>query len=90
MTASEVHERLEEELAGQGRAQEIPVLRSVKRWLNRWVEDGVLALGGKVRVDGVPKPLATYCTPSHGRACGELILIVRCPLPYQIPWYDRK
>jgi hypothetical protein len=68
MTAPAVHEQLEEELSGQGRAQEVPVLRSVKRWLNRWVEDGVLALGGKVRIEGVSQPLATYCTPSHARA----------------------
>lgn len=67
ITASTVHELLEEELAGQGRAVEIPVRRSVRRWLDRWVEDGVLALGGKVTVEGSAKPVNCYSTPSHAR-----------------------
>ena len=55
-------ERLVEEVTGQGRVA--PAKRSVNRWLKRWVEDGVLALGGVV-MDGVKKGTrtSTYLTP---------------------------
>lgn len=44
MTCQAVWEQLVEEVTGQGR--EAPAKRSVHRWLKRWVEDGVLVLGG--------------------------------------------
>ena len=50
-------------MTGQ-RRREAPSRRSVKRWLNRWVEDGVLVLGGML-MEGVKKnrPTPTYLTP---------------------------
>ena len=62
MTCQAVWEQLVEEVTGQGR--EAPSRRSVKRGLNRWVEDGVLVLGGVV-MDGVKKGTrtSTYLTP---------------------------
>ena len=55
-------EQLVEEVTGHRR--EAPSRRSVKRWLNRWVEDGVLVLGGML-MEGVKKnrPTPTYLTP---------------------------
>ena len=62
MTCREVWEQLVEEVTGQGR--EAPTRRSVHRWLKRWVEDGVLVLGGVV-MEGPRKnkKTNTYLTP---------------------------
>jgi hypothetical protein len=61
MSAKEVWERLVEEMNGQLRKP--PSSRTVKRWLDRWVEDGVLALGKKVTVEGADKPVVSYTLP---------------------------
>ena len=62
MTCLAVWEQLVEEVTGQGRAA--PAMRSVNRWLKRWVEDGVLVLGG-ILMEGVKKNKRThtYLTP---------------------------
>lgn len=65
MSAREVWERLVEEMAGQGRKG--PSLRTVQRWLERWVTNGVL-VEGKPRIEvGSKKPSTTYSLP-HTRA----------------------
>ncbi len=61
MTCQEVWEQLVEEVTGQGRGA--PAKRSVKRWLNRWVEDGVLVLGGLVPEGSKNRRTPTYLTP---------------------------
>lgn len=61
MTAKEVWERLVEEMNGQVRKS--PSSKTVKRWLDRWVEDGVLVEGAKVKVDGVKAPVPSYTLP---------------------------
>jgi hypothetical protein len=61
MSAKEVWERLVEELNGQLR--KAPSSKTVKRWLDRWVDDGVLALGKKLIVEGSDKPVASYTLP---------------------------
>jgi hypothetical protein len=67
LTAKEVWESLVEEMGGQGRRA--PASRTVKRWLDRWVDDGVLVLGKKTVVDGADKPVQTYTLPpSRARA----------------------
>jgi hypothetical protein len=62
MTCREVWEQLVEEVTGQGR--EAPSKKSVHRWLKRWVEDGVLVLGG-VLMEGPRKNvrIPSYLTP---------------------------
>nr|WP_259735889.1 bifunctional DNA primase/polymerase [Synechococcus sp. CS-1329] len=75
MTAAEVWEPLVEEVTGQGR--EAPSKKSVHRWLTRWVEDGVLVLGGNVPAGPKQKPAKSYAIPLEPpRAGGEK----RCPL----------
>lgn len=76
MTAKEVWERLGEEMAGQ--ARQAPHLRTVKRWLERWVEGGVL-VDGKMRIVlGSDRPVPSYTLPpSRARAlsiCEGLLL----------------
>jgi hypothetical protein len=61
MTAKEVWERLVEEMNGQVRKS--PSSKTVKRWLDRWVEDGVMVEGAKVKVEGVKAPVSTYTLP---------------------------
>lgn len=61
MTAKEVWERLVAEMGGQGR--QAPSGKTVKRWLDRWVTNGVLVEGKKLRVDGVKAPVQTYTLP---------------------------
>ena len=62
MTCQAVWEQLVEEVTGQGR--EAPAKKSVHRWLKRWVEDGVLVLGGVV-MEGLHKNkrAISYLTP---------------------------
>lgn len=54
-------ERLVEEMNGQLRKP--PSSRTVKCWLDRWVEDGVLALEKKLVVEGSDKPVVSYTLP---------------------------
>jgi len=61
MSAKEVWERLVEEMNGQLRKP--PSSKTVRRWLDRWVEDGVLALGKKLVVEGSDKPVVSYTLP---------------------------
>ncbi len=61
MSAKEVWERLVEELNGQLR--KAPSSKTVRRWLDRWVDDGVLALGKKLIVEGAKKPVTSYTLP---------------------------
>lgn len=61
VTAKEVWERLVEEMTGQGR--QAPSSKTVKRWLDRWVTNGVLKEGKKVKVEGVKAPVQTYTLP---------------------------
>ena len=62
MTCREVWEQLVEEVTGQGRSA--PAKGSVHRWLKRWVEDGVLVLGG-VLMEGPRKNvrIPSYLSP---------------------------
>jgi len=62
MTAKEVWERLVGEMGGQGR--QAPSSKTVKRWLDRWVTNGVLLKGRPVSVEGQRKPVPTYTLPS--------------------------
>lgn len=61
MTAKEVWERLVEEMNGQLRLP--PSSKTVKRWLDRWVEDGVLSYGKPLPVEGQRKPAPSYTLP---------------------------
>ena len=61
MTAKEVWTQLVEEMGGQGR--QAPSSKTVKRWLDRWVSNGVLVEGKKVKVDGAKAPVQTYTLP---------------------------
>lgn len=61
MTAKEVWERLVEEMNGQLRLP--PSAKTVKRWLDRWVEDGVLSHGKPLPVEGQRKPAPSYTLP---------------------------
>jgi len=75
MTAKEVWERLVEEMTGQ--ARRAPSSKTVKRWLDRWVDDGVMVLGKKRVVEGADKPVQTYTLPlSRARA----LPMDECPL----------
>lgn len=75
MTAKEVWERLVEEMNGQVRKS--PSSKTVKRWLDRWVEDGVLVGGKPVIVPGSDKPVASYTLPP---SCARALRIRNCPL----------
>jgi hypothetical protein len=86
MTAKEVWERLVEEMNGQ--ARRAPSSKTVKRWLDRWVDDGVLVVGKKRVVEGADKPVQTYTLPpSRARALSmnecPLVLAHRKPLQEQ-------
>ena len=61
LTAKEVWAQLIEEMGGQGR--KAPSSKTVRRWLDRWVTNGVLVEGKKVRVAGVNGPVQTYTLP---------------------------
>ena len=76
MTAKEVWERLVEELIGQVRRS--PSVKTVKRWLDRWVEDGVLVVGMPVAVEGQNKPVPSYSIPpSRALSIKECLLSVQ-------------
>jgi hypothetical protein len=67
VTAKEVWERLGEEMTGQ--ARKTPSIKTVKRWLDRWVVGGVLVEGKKRSVLGSDKPVPSYTLPpSRARA----------------------
>ena len=61
MTAKEVWAQIIEEMGGQGR--KAPSSKTVKRWLDRWVNNGVLEEGKRVRVEGAKAPVQTYTLP---------------------------
>jgi len=61
MTAKEVWERLVEEMTGQ--ARQAPSSKTVKRWLDRWVTNGVLREGKPVVIEGQRKPVPSYTLP---------------------------
>ena len=46
-----------------GQRREAPSRRSVERWLKRWVEDGVLVLGGTASRGPKGTRTSTYLTP---------------------------
>jgi hypothetical protein len=76
MTTQEVWEQLVEERTGLG--LQSPSKKSVHRWLSRWVEDGVLVLGGYVMAgDKKNKRTATYTTPPTPPRVGWSL---ECPL----------
>ncbi len=50
-----------EEMNGQLRLP--PSSKTVKRWLDRWVEDGVLSHGKPLPVEGQRKPAPSYTLP---------------------------
>lgn len=62
VTAKEVWERLVEEMSGQGR--QAPSSKTVKRWLDRWVTNGVLVEGKKRILPGSDKPVSSYTLPT--------------------------
>jgi hypothetical protein len=61
VTAKEVWERLVEEMGGQGR--QAPSSKTVKRWLDRWVTNGVLVEGKPVPISGQRRPSPSYTLP---------------------------
>jgi len=61
VTAQEIWEELGELVTGQGR--KIPSSKTVKRWLDRWVQTGLLVAGKKKRVEGVKQLVPTYTLP---------------------------
>lgn len=66
VTAKEVWEQLANELVAKG--EKGPSLRSVQRWLERWVADGVLVAGKPVPVEGQRKPAPSFeLASSHAR-----------------------
>jgi hypothetical protein len=69
ITAKQVWEQLVGEITGQGR--KAPSSKTVRRWLDRWVTNGVLVEGKKRVVSGSDKPVTTYTLPPPR---------VRCPL----------
>ena len=67
LSAKEVWERLVEEVTGQ--ARRAPSSKTVKRWLDRWVDDGVLVMGAPLPVEGQRRPAPSYTLPlSRARA----------------------
>lgn len=62
VTAKEVWERLVEEMGGQGR--QAPSSKTVKRWLDRWISNGVLVEGRKKVLPGSDKPVTSYTLPT--------------------------
>jgi hypothetical protein len=84
VTAKEVWERLVGEMGGQGR--QAPSGKTVKRWLDRWVTNGVLVEGRKIKVAGSDKPVPSYTlppTPSRALPSFECLLSVRPSDPLQ-------
>jgi len=85
ITAKEVWERLVGEMGGQGR--QAPSSRTVKRWLDRWVTNGVLKEGKKRIVAGSKAPVSSYTLPtttsSRALPAGECPLIIVPPKPLQ-------
>lgn len=64
MTANDIHEQLNDLLAGQVR--DTVTLRTVQRWLRRWNEDGVLIRGRDVFTGAkMNKRSPTYTIPAH-------------------------
>lgn len=61
ITAKEVWEQLVQEMSGQGR--QAPSSKTVRRWLERWVTNGVLKQGKKRIVPGSDKPVTSYTLP---------------------------
>lgn len=61
ITAKEVWEQLVREITGQGR--KAPSSKTVKRWLDRWVTNGVLVEGKRRVVSGSDKRVMTYTLP---------------------------
>jgi hypothetical protein len=61
VTAKEVWEQLVEEMNGQ--ARQAPSSKTVKRWLERWVNSGVLKAGKPVPIEGQQKPAPSYTLP---------------------------
>lgn len=66
ITAKEVWEQLVGEMTGQ--ARRAPSSQTVRRWLDRWVSNGVLVEGKKRIVEGSDKPVRSYTLPSSSRA----------------------
>ena len=88
ITAKEVWEQLLGEISGQGR--QAPSSKTVKRWLDRWVTNGVLVEGKKRIVAGSKAPVTAYTlptTPSSSRALPAkacpLIIVPSKPLQEQ-------
>jgi hypothetical protein len=86
ITAKEVWEQLVGEVTGQGRRA--PSSKTVRRWLDRWVSNGVLVEGKKKTVSGSTKPVMTYTLPpTSSRALPAmerpLVLAHRNPLQEQ-------
>ena len=78
ITAKEVWEQLVGEMTGQ--ARRAPSTKTVKRWLDRWVSNGVLVEGKKKVVVGSDKPVPSYSLPSSSRAlCLEECLLHLAP-----------
>ena len=75
ITAKEVWEQLLGEISGQGR--QAPSSKTVKRWLDRWVTNGVLVEGKKRIVSSSDKPVITYTLPSSS---SRALPIKECPL----------
>jgi hypothetical protein len=61
VTAKEVWERLVGEMGGQGR--QAPSSKTVKRWLDRWISNGVLVEGKPVPISGQRRPAPSYTLP---------------------------
>jgi hypothetical protein len=66
ITAKEVWEQLVGEMTGQ--ARKAPSSKTVKRWLDRWVSNGVLVDGAPIPISGQRKPVPSYTLPSSSRA----------------------
>lgn len=82
MTAKEVWEQLVGEMGGQGR--KACSQKTTKRWLERWVQQGMLVLGEKVRVKEVKQPVPTYTLPlSRDAIFGGCPLMVAPSKPLQ-------
>lgn len=62
ITAREVWEQLVGEMTGQ--ARKAPSSKTVKRWPDRWVSNGVLVDGAPMPISGQRKPVPSYTLPS--------------------------
>lgn len=83
ITAKEVWEQLVGEMTGQVR--KAPSSKTVKRWLDRWVSNGVLVDGAPIPISGQRKPVPSYTLPSSSRALSmeECLLSVHPANPLQ-------